>query len=634
MKILDVILLNQKTPMGTLSYFKEEDISVGSVVEVPFRTKTVRALVIDSKDVSSVKGDLKSSDFSLKKIKSVITESYFSKEFISTIKNLAGFYATTPSLIFYTMTLSTILKSATLEESKKEEKIKINQPINIIQSDDKERGDYYKSSIREAFAKGQSVFFVVPTISDIDKWYELLKKGIENYTVRLYGTQTEKTQKTSFNKAMKEKHPILLIGTPVILSVQRKDLGFIVIEHESSPYYRSITKPYIDGREFAKVYSKQSGIKLLFGDSLLRFETLAKQEDGEFIDVRPIVFRQQTNINLKVIDMHEEDKKKGFSVLSDEVKELIQKTKEEKNSRIFLFSFRRGIYTSSVCRDCGNVEKCSNCGQVLMVSGEEGKNEKRIMLCGRCGKRERADRLCSICGSWDLIPLGIGSKRVYEEVKELVDEDTEIILIDKETVKTKKSLEKAISDFGKAKKCIVIGTEMALDYLDKNFDHVVAISFDTLFSIPLYDANEHIAHLCIDLAQKSNRNFIIQTRSPNNELIKAFETHNLPNFIREDIDTRKQLGYPPFKRIIKIKWKGGEKEYGDAVRLSKIFDEYEPYKWHRLLQNSLHELNILIKIDRKKWSSNKGAHFDGKLEEILRNTSDFWDIEIDPPNVL
>ena len=636
MYILDVILISVRSQIGVLSYFKDENVPIGSIIEVPFRSKNVRALVIDGRAVNDAKVEIKNHSFALRKAKGVIAKSFFDKSFIETLKSVSEFYVTDINTVFSTITLSSIFKSGVLESAKTEDKIKINQPGYIIQAPDKERGDYYRSSIREAFAKGQSVLFIVPTQNDSLVWFEILRKGIEQYVIRLNGALTEKTQKISYNKISREKHPVLVIGTPVILSVARKDLGFVILEHESSPYYRSINRPYIDGRLVAKIFAEKSGIKILSGDSLLSFETLAKHESGELTEVRPLLYRQHSSINYEILDMREEDKINGFSVLGKSIIDLINSSKEQTNFRVLLFSFRSGLYSSSVCRDCGSVEKCSNCGQTLMVSTEK-ESKKRIMLCGRCGKREKADRLCSICGSWDLVPLGIGTERIYEEVKNLVTDDTEIVLIDRETAKTKKSLSTLVTNSEKAKKVVVIATEMALDHLQKKFDHVVVVSFDTLFSIPLYDANEHIAHLTIDLQEKATKSLIIQTRNPANEVIRGFSSHNIPNFIREDIDTRKTLGYPPFKTLIKAKWQGSIDLYPHAAKLTEVFEEYSPYRWHKILPNKNHELYMLLKIEPKIWystSKNKENADIDKLHRNLQNLGEGWSIEINPSNIL
>lgn len=636
MYILDVILISTRTKVGTLSYFKEEKVSVGSIIEVPFRTKVVRALVIDVKSVSDAKSEIKGQNFALRKAKSIVAESFFSKAFVDTLKNISEFYVTDIATVFSTITLSSIFKSGSLEHKIASDKIVINQPTYIIQAPDKERGDYYRSSIREAFAKGHSVLFVVPTQGDVENWYEILRKGIEQYVIRLHGSLTEKTQKVSYNKISKDKHPVLVIGTPVILSVSRADLGMIIIEHESSPYYRSINAPYIDGRIVAKEYSRLSGIKLLLGDSLLRFETLARHESGEYTEIRPLLYRQHSTSSYLVEDMRTEDKENGFRIIGRKAREILENAREETNCRILLFTFRTGLYTSSVCRDCGNVEKCSNCSQTLMV-GNDKVEGKRIMLCGRCGKKERADRLCSRCGSWDIMPLGVGTERVYEEVRQIMGEDTDILVIDKENAKTKKSLETLIQKEASLKKVVVIATEMALDHLQKKFDYVIVVSYDTLFSIPLYDANEHIAHLTMDLQEKSIDSLIVQTRNPVNEVVKGFASHNIPNLIREDVDIRKVLGYPPFKRILKIKWKGDISGYDNAAKVTSLFDEFSPHKWHKLVGARDHELVMIIKIDTKEWLSRRKDWENSlgrRLYEKLHGLGEDWSIEIDPSNVL
>ena len=62
----------------------------------------------------------------------------------------------------------------------------------------------------------------------------LLEKGIEGYAFILHGSLTPKKIIETWNAAIKEDHPILLIATGGFLSFPRTDIETIVVERESS----------------------------------------------------------------------------------------------------------------------------------------------------------------------------------------------------------------------------------------------------------------------------------------------------------------------------------------------------------------------------------------------------------------
>ena len=69
-------------------------------------------------------------------------------------------------------------------------------------------------------------------------------------------------------------------------------------------------------------------------------------------------------------------------------------------------------------------------------------------MCNKCGHKETTEVRCMECNSWNLTPLGIGTDRVYEEVKKLYP-NTKIIQIDKEAVSTDKEAHEIMKEFYK-----------------------------------------------------------------------------------------------------------------------------------------------------------------------------------------
>jgi len=43
-----------------------------------------------------------------------------------------------------------------------------------------------------------------------------------------------------------------------------------------------------------------------------------------------------------------------------------------------------------------------------------------MFICNRCEEEKDGDTACAACGSWNLMPLGIGTDTVYEEIEKLL----------------------------------------------------------------------------------------------------------------------------------------------------------------------------------------------------------------------
>src|SRR5665213_4384592 len=71
MYIVTVIPLAKGIPKEHLTYFTARELSLGSIVVVPMRSRSIDAIVIGIESASSMKGDVKDADYQLKKIEKV-----------------------------------------------------------------------------------------------------------------------------------------------------------------------------------------------------------------------------------------------------------------------------------------------------------------------------------------------------------------------------------------------------------------------------------------------------------------------------------------------------------------------------------------------------------------------------------
>ena len=290
----------------------------------------------------------------------------------------------------------------------------------------------------------QSVFICVPTHFDIDQLKNELTKGISQYVFSFHSDLNKKTLINNYNSCISEEHPILIIGTGMFLSIPRDDIKTIIIEHESSSSYKQYMRPFIDIRTFTEILSSINKVKLIFADTLLRPDTLHRHDTGELGEVASPLFRLQEAERQIVVDMKEEQDEKGlktFTVLSETTKKMIAYALEH-NESVLLFTVRKGLAGVTVCHDCGHTLLCPSCSTPVVLYGSKQRNatlttSTRVFMCNKCGHKESTEVRCTECFSWNLTPLGIGTDRVYEEVKKLFP-NSKIIQIDKETISTLK----------------------------------------------------------------------------------------------------------------------------------------------------------------------------------------------------
>jgi len=655
MYIVTVIPFQKGYQKEYLSYFSQIDILIGSIVTVPLRNKNIEAIVIDVEEARNIKSSIKSADYQLKKIIKVRDNLLFNKNFFLACKKMKDYTISNTGTIIKTLLPSLFIDN--IEKLKKIQTVKISEPKEdseiekseheklIFQATESDRLAFYRTLIREAFAKKESIFICVPTRYDIDNFHKELARGIEKYVFTFHSDLSKKTLINNYNLVINEPHPILIIGTGIFMSIPRHDIKTIILEHESSDVYKQITKPYIDIRNFAEIFSSLQKIKLIFGDTLLRPETLQRHDDGEWAEISSPLYRLTQSENQIVVDMRNETNENGkkiFKTISQATKKMITEAISV-NKSVFLFTVRKGLAPITICNDCGHTLLCPSCATPIVLYGSKQitankSTTNRIFMCNKCGRKEKTEVSCPHCSSWNLTPLGIGTDKVYEEIRNIFPKN-KIYQIDKESTPTQKEALNTINEYNKNPGSILIGTEMAFSYFQEEIHSCAVISLDGLFSIPNFNITQKILHIIEKLNYFTKNNIIIQTRIPENKILQYILSGNVLPLCREDLLERKNFGYPPFKRLIKITYEGSAEETEKSRNyIEQLLGNYEPQIFSAFIGKikGLYITNTVIKVDPKKWPLpiNDKYILDQDLAKKLSLLAPSFSINVDPEDLL
>ena len=180
---------------------------------------------------------------------------------------------------------------------------------------------------------------------------------------------------------------------------------------------------------------------------------------------------------------------------------------------------------------------------------------------------------------------------------------------------------------------------MAFFYLDKKVQLSIIASFDSLWSIPNYKMSEKILQLAIRIAEITAEKIIIETKNSQNSVIRAIASGNLLPFIREELEDRRSLGYPPYKRFIKITYMGDKEETKKARQfLKETFSDYSPEIFSGFIakHKDKYITNALIKMEPRKWSllDLSGGSVDPALFSKLSSLPVFFEVQVDPEDLL
>lgn len=643
MWILEVVPLKRGLPKSTLTYFSSEQVADGSVVSVPVRAKAVDAVVVSCRDAKEEKAAIKSGSFALKKILKVKPGTPVPGYIFETAKLAAQYYRAQRGTILNLLIpdYSYYGLFAHGETVKKETDL---QPERLIfQSPLDDRIAFYRTYIRESFAKKESITFVCPTIADCALFAESLSRGIADFVVVINSDISKKKLVDSVKRLSTTAHAFVVITTPAFATLMRPDTGTVIVEHESSSAYATPTNPSFDFRVMMELLARAAGKKLLLGDSLLRVETLARQENKELGTVAPITFRALAPIEITVIphgvpsQLPTRARGDQIPALSEPMRALISRAKETQ-SHIFAFSLRTGLATFTRCRDCGTVCLCEHCEAPLVLYAAGA--GKRVFICNKCKRHKPSEQKCEKCNSWNLAALGLGTEFLEEEIKRLYP-DIPVFRIDREATPTRTEARKVAAQFSAAPCGVLVGTEMALFYLSEDITDSIVVSFDTLFNIPSYRTNERIIELFLAIAERTRGKLYVQTKNPDEPVIELIKSNNYATWYRNELAERMEYNYPPASTIMKITWRGKDSEK-DAAKdyLLELLAPFSPDIFETIISNKGKRetaVNAVIRPRREEWSlqalqSSRGLS--ETLREILAKLPDEAILNVNPDNLL
>ena len=650
---------------GILSYFSPEYLEPGSLLKISIRNKKVSALVLESRDAREAKSEIRSANFQIKKVSSVVAKPFLQREFLETIKECSQYFATTeggvlshliPSLILNNPNLLQLPRAALWDiskntfgkESEEDTNKKIKNQTAILQTGDEERFVYYRSIIRESFAKKKSVFLCLPQNEEVREAKEQLERGIESFVYAFHKDMSQKSLKQNWKEACLSRHPVLIIATAKWLFLPRDDFDTIIIDKENGNGWRTLSRPFIDLRFFAEALARYKNIRAILGDSFLRIETSYRCKWGEIEEFERVKWRLPPEIEISVVDLRETTKKeKEFKAVSPEMLDLIKRVARKK-SNVFIFASRKGLASATICRDCGEVVRCFNCSSVMVLYKkarlDRGTGVQSIFRCHQCGEERNAAELCQNCKSWRLEAFGSGIDRIAQEINGEIKKGLDIKLfeISKDTISTSVKAQKIIQSFYENRGSILLGTEMAFPYLHKKVSYTAIASFDSLFFIPDFRIREKIFRIILQTQNLAKNKFLIQSRNPEDSTIGFAIKGNLADFYEKEMEDRKTLSYPPFSIFIKVTVRGPVGFVSrETPKLEKILRDYKP-----TIFSSVHEkkgqqaaTNAVIKLPARHASQGDAGgpcsewpHL--KLLSLLKSLPPHFEIKVDPDNLL
>ena len=484
--------------------------------------------------------------------------------------------------------------------------------------------EIYLQVIAYLLERGKSSIVMVPEIGLTPQLVQRFRDRFQDHIAIIHSELTEKQRREEWERISSGKARIVL-GTRSAIFAPIRHLGLIVIDEEYETTYKSEKSPRYHTREVALKLAEINRAVVVLGSATPAVETYYKAESGEYhklvlpkrIDDRPLP-------PVEIIDMRHEKEYLLSEKLREELKEVLSR-----GEQAILFINRRGFFTFAVCKECGSTITCPKCSVSLSYHSSEAK-----LRCGRCGYVTEASIICPNCHSASIRYFGIGTQRIEKEVAEVYP-SARILRYDRDTVNRRGSHEVFFSAFAEGKANVLIGTQMVTKGLDvANVTLVGVVSADTGLYIPDFRAAEHTFQLLTQVAGRAGRHHLpgkvfIQTYSPEHYAIQAAGKHDYEEFYRQEIEHRRELGYPPFSKLISLMVSGREEKKG-----LRVAEDLGKFLEKRLTEGILGPAPAAVPKLRGEWRYHillKGKDLEimrGSVEETLEKAVVPADIKV------
>lgn len=415
--------------------------------------------------------------------------------------------------------------------------------------------EIYLKALSQVIEHGKKGICLVPEIA-------LTPQTIQRFLARFPGRVAVFHSGLSPGEQYDEWHRIsrgecdVVIGPRSALFVPQPELGLIVIDEEHEwTYKQTDQQPHYHAREAAIKLAQLAGATVIMGSATPDVETYFQAREGRYrlleLDERITVRGISPLPEIEVVDLRQELKEGNRSLFSRSLKYDMENALAA-GEQIILFLNRRGTSTLVQCKDCGYVFNCPYCLTAFTYHSVSGK-----LVCHHCRYSKKTPDTCPQCSGSKIRYFGVGTQKVEEETRHLFP-GARVIRWDSDITAGKRHYEEIMALFSSHGADILVGTQIIAKGLDiPNVTVVGVINADTGLNLPDFRAAERTFQLACQVAGRAGRGsaegkVVIQTYNPDNYAIRAAAGHDYLAFYDQEIEYRRQLGYPPFCQLARL----------------------------------------------------------------------------------
>lgn len=432
----------------------------------------------------------------------------------------------------------------------------IGKPVLLKGETGSGKTEIYLKLADDILKSGKHALLLVPEIALTAQLYKRIEKSLGRDLVSVYHSKASESERRDVWQSLlnPETGPRLILAARSGIFLPLNHVGVIVVDEEHETSYKQYEpSPRYHARDVAVWISKKIKCGIVLGSATPSIESFHNANQLKYFKVE--LKERFGSSEPPKIEMLSLIKYKSMKMmkgpLSLPAAELIERVLG-KNQQALVFQNRRGYSPYRTCMSCGWTEPCSECDVAVTFH-----KESKLLKCHYCGNSRKPSKKCPSCqgSAWKL--RGIGTERIEESLDEIFP-DANILRIDSDSARKKKSMSHFIEWLETGKVDILVGTQMIGKGIDiSGLSIAIILDADNALQMPDFRSHERAFQLFSQVAGRTGRrqnqgHVIIQTVAPEHPVLLAVQKGAYDIMAKSILEDRRLYHYPPFVKMVKI----------------------------------------------------------------------------------
>jgi primosomal protein N' (replication factor Y) (superfamily II helicase) len=418
--------------------------------------------------------------------------------------------------------------------------------------------EVYLRAIADVLAGDRTALVLVPEISLTHQLVDRLQARFGPRVAVLHSALSLGERWDEWRRIARGEAPIV-VGARSAVFAPLPRLALIVVDEEHDGSYKQDEGIRYHGRDVAVMRARLMRCPIVLGSATPSMESYhnARGVRYQLLELRQRV-EARSLPEVEIVDLRRSrgGGRPAGSPAFAPVLTASLRANFAAGGQTLVFLNRRGFASVMQCQACGEVITCPNCCVALTYH-----RAWHALRCHHCDHTVREPRQCPVCAEPALTVWGPGTEQVESALRELLP-GARVARMDRDTM-TRKGAQRALLSAWEAGKIdVLIGTQMITKGHDIPGVTLVGVLLaDLSLNFPDFRSAERTFQLLTQVAGRAGRGdragrVIVQTLQPDHFSLRHAAQHDFAGFAEIELGHRRELGYPPFSRLVLIRAEG------------------------------------------------------------------------------